>query len=163
MTNATINQHGKPTFAQDDLPAERPTFDPDALTVGSTVWVAEPGHRHRRGGGNPSILAEVTAKARVWVTVTRTGAGWPKEWRFRLDTQADGRQSNWAPHFRTPEQDLFHRAYTEASAYLAEQGIRPDLGSPWRAERATIQLARMIWEAVGEGAAGVAEGNHTDD
>ena len=135
----------RPTFMAGDLPEKRPELG--ALNVGDTVWIVEPAHRHARGGDNPPALAVLESKARVWATFRRQDDGWPKEWRLRLDTQTDGQQSNWATSFRTPAQQLWAWAYSEASAYLHEQKINLELGSPWRAERQTIRLARIIWEA----------------
>lgn len=135
----------RPTFLSDDLPEKRPEMG--ALAVGDTVWIVEPGHRHARGGGNPPVLATLKSKARVWATFTRQEDGWPREWRLRLDTQTDGQQSNWATSFRTPAQQLWHWAHTEASAYLREQKIMTDYSSPWGTEAGTIRLARIIWEA----------------
>lgn len=140
-----MNTPERPTFLTDDLPEKRPELG--TLAVGDTVWVIEPSHRHKRGGGAPPVLATVTAIARVWITVTRQGDGYPREWRLRLDTQTDGQQSNWATSFRTPAQQLWAWAWGEASRYLSEQGLHLDIGSPWRAERQTIRLARTIWEA----------------
>lgn len=141
MSSETTEQ---PTFLSDQLPAQRPAFEPDELVVGDTVWVAMPSHR---GRAEPAVLATVTAKARVWITVTRQGDGWPKEWRLRLDTQSDGQQSSYATHFRTPEQQLWYWAASEARRYLNEQKINTGIGSPWDGEAATIRLARIIWEA----------------
>jgi hypothetical protein len=137
----------RPTFMRDDLPTSMPALG--ELAVGDTVWVSEPSYRGRK---SPDVLATVTAKARVWVTVARQDrdSGWPKEWRLRLDTQTDyppKQQSNYATHFRTPEQQLWHWATKEARVYLNAQKIHTEIGSPWNTETATIRLARIIWEA----------------
>jgi hypothetical protein len=136
----------RPTFLTPDLPEKRPEMG--ELNVGDTVWIVEPSHRHARGGGSPPALAVLESKARVWATFRRQEeGGYPKEWRLRLDTQTDGQQSNWATSFRTPAQQLWHWAHSEASAYLREQKIITDYGSPWGTEAGTMRLARIIWEA----------------
>jgi hypothetical protein len=137
-----------PTFMRDDVPIQEPKLDLDAFVVGSPVVVSLP--RYRANADREKVPAEVTAKARVWVTVTETGRERPNSWRFRLDTQDEGNRDfpQYNARFRTPEQEIHHAAVTEANAYLSQQGIRLDLDSPWRKTPwDTLRLARMIWRA----------------
>lgn len=135
----------RPTFLADDLPNGRPELG--ELKVGDTVWVEEPRYRLSKDAP-PAVLAEVASIARVWITVTRKGDSHPREWRFRLDTQDEGdrRYTQHNAHFRTPAQQLWRWAVSEASTYLREQRIMLDRG-PWDNEAGTIRLARIIWEA----------------
>jgi hypothetical protein len=136
--------------------AERPTFvtRPESrpelgeVKVGDTVWVQEPRHR-RSAGAPPSVLGEVTSVARVWITVKRRDDGHPREWRLRLDTQDEGdrRYTQHNAVFRTPAQQLWYWAHTEATTYLREQGITCEHRSLWSSEAGAIRLARIIWEA----------------
>lgn len=138
-----------PTFMRDDVPTKEPELDVNALVIGSPVVVTVP--RFRAGSQGQKALAEVTTKARVWVTITEIGPrSVARQWRMRLDTQSEGSRM-YPQHdasFRTPEQDLYHEAFTQASLYLSQQGIRLDLDSPWNETLwGTIRLARMIWGA----------------
>jgi hypothetical protein len=134
-----------PTFMRDDLPEQAPTFDPDELVIGSPVVVSLPQHRARKKG--EQVPAQVTDKARVWVTLTETATDRPRTWRMRLDTQDEGDRmySQHNARFRTSEQAVHSEAASEARSYLAEQGIEIQLRSPWRDEQRVIELARMIW------------------
>lgn len=136
----------RPTFLASDLPNGRPPLG--KLEVGDTVWVQEATYR-RSAGAPPIALAEVVSIARVWVTIARKDNGHPREWRMRLDTQDEGdrRYTQRNAVFRTPAQQLWHWASTEASEYLRGQRITIDRGSPWGTEAGTIRLARIIWEA----------------
>lgn len=133
---------GQPTFMRDDIPIKRPALG--ELETGAPVVVVVPSYGRRQAARY--IPAEVTSKARVWVTVTATGMQHPPSWRLRLDTQHDGSDTNYRVHFRTPEQALHEEARAEVDRYLGEQGIRLDLDSPWRRTAwDTIRLARMLW------------------
>lgn len=137
----------RPTFLAPDLPERRPELG--ELKVGDTVWVQQPRNR-RSAGSPPAVLAEVATVARVWITVKRKdNDGHPRDWRMRLDTQDEG-DRQYTQHnasFRTPAQQLWHWAHTEASTYLRDQGVTVEMRSPWSNEAGTIRLARIIWEA----------------
>jgi hypothetical protein len=133
-----------PLFMGLTVPVEKPGYDPAAIQVGTKVFVLDRVSWKR----TETYEGEVTSKARVWITVTRTPpAGYPREWRLRLDDQTDGsgRNSNYGTSFRTPSQHRYHLAYDAAWKYLADQGIRMDHKSPWNGR--TIELARIIWTA----------------
>jgi hypothetical protein len=141
----------RPTFLAPDLPEGRPELG--EIKVGDTVWVQEPSHR-RSAGSPPAVLAEVASVARVWAVLKRKDDdGHPREWRMRLDTQDEGdrRYPQYNAAFRTPAQQLWHWASTEASTYLREQRITIDHG-PWDSAAGKIKLARIIWEASNVGA-----------
>lgn len=135
-----------PTFMRDDLPIQRPALG--ELVIGSPVVVSLPRQRARVRG--EKVPAEVTAKARVWVTLTETATDRPRTWRMRLDSQDEGDQmytqrNAW---FRTPEQEIHEDALREARIYLNNQGIWLDTRSPWSSSAwNTLRLARMVWRA----------------
>jgi hypothetical protein len=129
-----------PLFMADDLPPAAPVFDASALQVGSSVVVIDrPSYRQTK-----HYAGTVTEKARIWITVEREGAGFPKAWRLRLDNQGDTSQiSTYSTRFQTPEQHRYHQARDAAARYLSDQGIRLDNTSPWRGRE--MELARMVW------------------
>jgi hypothetical protein len=135
-------EYGAPTFMRNDIPIQRPALG--ELELGSPVVVHLP--RSRRRGGDRYVPAQVSHKARVWITVEETGREHPNSWHLRLDTQDDGSDSNYRTRFRTPEQQLHEDALSEAHRYLTEQGITLEHDSPWRKTAwDTIRLARMLW------------------
>lgn len=118
----------------------RPELGP--LTVGQKVLVIEADHYRRK---SEPVPATVTKVARVWVTLTEiTARPHPREWRMRIDVQRENHRdySQLDARFVTPEQWAYEHRETEARAFLKEERITIEYGSPWR-DRA-VELADLI-------------------
>jgi len=103
------------------------------VKVGDTVIVTE----FRRDPRE----ATVTKVGRVWFTI---GEGHYEE-KFRLDDGTTGSGYSSAPHAYTREQWAAKQQSEEAYAYLREQGVSIDYGSPWRSR--AVELANLIRSA----------------
>lgn len=102
------------------------------LAVGDQVLVIPGGFFRNKP---EPVLATVTKVARVWVEMKRSdGDGWPKDWRFRLDTQHDGTDSNYRARFFTPEQYAWKEKIDEARETLRAAKIFPEYSSPWHTD-----------------------------
>lgn len=94
--------------------------------------------------------ATVVEIARAWMVVEVDDGSFPPKLRIRMSTQDDGSQSMYGAHFLTVEQDAIRQADREASAFLAEQGIRVDWSTPdrWKSPEGRIKLTRIIRAAL---------------
>jgi hypothetical protein len=127
----------QPLFMNPDLPLTEPKLDPATITVGSEVIVVIPSHR--RGVHDRQILTKVTKRGRVWITVETAELTARKDsWPLRLDTQHDGKDSNYRTYFYTFEQMAYRETLQAARQFLSSQGIQTDYSSPWR--------SRTIWQ-----------------
>lgn len=85
------------------------------------------------GRGTKPYRATVEKVARVWITVRPTGSSHALTERFRLNDQTDGWTGAGGPgRFYTLEQWAEREAEMAAQAFLREQGITLEWGSPWR-------------------------------
>jgi len=123
---------------------ERPTLG--TLSKGDKVIVIEPMRRQpaREHAG------VVTKVARVWITVKHEYGGFPREARFRLDTQDDGGDSNYRWHFVTPEQKAYDDRMNAARTVLRDAGIQLDHRSPLQSDAMTLALAERVAALIGQ-------------
>jgi hypothetical protein len=114
----------------------------ETVRVGDTVIVRS-GNRSRNRRDERYTVTKV---ARVWITVQREGGegsgSWMPERRFRLDDQTDGSGYGAPDQFYTVEQWAKSERENAALAFLREQGIMVESGSPWRTRAA--ELATLI-------------------
>lgn len=106
------------------------------LSVGQKLVV-----RDARGSWD----AIVTKVGRAYVTVVRAESARFREHQFRIDTQQEkGAAFGTAPRFATAEQAEWDGRVAAARAYLVDQGISLDRGSPWLVDDAVITLADAV-------------------
>lgn len=119
---------------------ERPALG--TLKVGDKVIVIEPMHRQP----NREYDGIVTKVARVWITVEHEYGMYPREARFRLDTQDDGNGSTYRWRFVTPEQRAWDGLLAGARAVLADAGVEIArwTTSGWNAPGGILKLAELI-------------------
>lgn len=105
------------------------------LAVGDEVFVII------RGQHIPARVAKV---GRVWVDLDEIDDRfrYPRSWRMRQDTQADG--SGYGSRFVTPAQHDWEARHDAAEKYLEEQGIAFRYGSPWDTSERRIMLAAIL-------------------
>lgn len=131
-----------PVFMAPVVRYEQPVFRPADLLPEMGVVVSQ----HSGRAKWDRIPAKVLSKARVWVTVEevgRTEPGQPRRWKFRLDDQTDGTDSNYKARFRTMAQQEYEVTLSAALAFLREQGLRIEGSGPWGGRE--IELARLVF------------------
>lgn len=135
----------RPLFMNPELPLIEPKLDPATIVLGSEVIVVIPSYSRKTL--DRQILTKVIKRGRVWITVeTAEETARKGTWDLRLDTQHDGKDSNYRVHFYTFAQYAYREARNAAYQFLnVEQGIRTESSSPWH--RRSIELARIIWQA----------------
>ena len=132
-----------------------------SVTVGDTVYVVRASNdKRRRLPSERYIEATVTDVKRAWITVM-TDDGFPRECRFRLDTQNDGSQYlGDRERFVTPQQREQEEAISAARALLREQKITFGWESPWAEGDGLLRLADAVRALLAEDEANNAnEGN----
>ncbi len=110
-------------------------MDRSELVIGQKVKIVSGGGRH-----TSTYDGAVTKISRAWCEITRDGYG--RSERFRIDDQSDGSGIGYGVHFYTLDQWERQQRESEARAYLREQGISVEYGSPWRDR--VIELAELI-------------------
>lgn len=130
-----------PVFMAPMVRYERPAFRPADLLPEMAVVVSQ----HGGGGSWDRIPAKVLSKARIWITVEEVGRrdGQPRRWKFRLDDQTDGTESNYRARFRTLAQQEHAVTLSAAVEFLAQQGLRIERDGRWGGRE--IELARLVW------------------
>lgn len=97
------------------------------------------------------VPARIMKVARIWMDVESVDKRFPLHWRIRKDTLDEGDRNYSQGNARLYTLELWaeRERGQNAHAFLAEQGIRLDVDSPWRQRE--IELADLIRKAITDG------------
>lgn len=123
---------------------ERPELG--KIKAGDAVFIRRsPDDQRGRPESERYIPARIEKAARVWIDIV-SAEGIPLRWRMRRDTQAEQTSfSGSRASFLTAEQHVWEIEEAAARAYLNEQGLTIERGSPWRGREG--ELAELLRKA----------------